>query len=111
MKQQTKSFSFKKNDSPLIKKFVEEQSNFSESVRYLIIKYCKENGVEDVSNKLLELVYGIETEPNVKKYSEHSEDENVSVKEDKTVNKVNQVERTKNKKVIKTDIDIYSEYE
>jgi len=50
------SFSIKKTDNPIIKEFITEQDNFSESIRYLIIKYCMENGIEDVSSKLNELM-------------------------------------------------------
>ncbi|MCB2295146.1 hypothetical protein LGK95_16805 [Clostridium algoriphilum] len=53
------SFSIKKTDNPIIKEFITAQDNFSESIRYLIIKYCMENGVEDVSSKLNELIYSL----------------------------------------------------
>lgn len=51
------SFSIKKTDSPLIGKFAEKQENFSESVRYLILKFCRENGVQDISHMLNEYMY------------------------------------------------------
>lgn len=53
------SFSIKKTDNPIIKEFIKTQENFSESIRYLIIKYCMENGIEDVSSKLNELIYSL----------------------------------------------------
>lgn len=58
------SFSLKKTDSPIIKDFLACQENCSESFRYLILKYCLENGVENVSNKLNELLYGALANPN-----------------------------------------------
>jgi len=51
------SFSTKKTDSPIIGKFLESQSNYSESIRYLIMKHCMENGVDNISYKLNELMY------------------------------------------------------
>lgn len=53
------SFSIKKTDNPIIKEFIEAQDNFSESLRFLIIKYCTENGIENVSSKLNELIYNL----------------------------------------------------
>jgi hypothetical protein len=53
------SFSIKKTDNPIIKEFITLQDNFSETIRYLIIKYCMENGIEDVSCKLNELIYSL----------------------------------------------------
>lgn len=53
------SFSIKKTDNPIIKEFIQEQDNFSESLRYLIMKYCSENGIENVSYKLNELIYNL----------------------------------------------------
>lgn len=52
------SFSIRKTDNPIIGEFVKKQSNFSESVRYLIIKFCRENGgIENISSRLNELIY------------------------------------------------------
>ena len=51
------SFSLKKTDSPKIKEFLEAQDNYSESIRYLILKYCTEYGVENISNKLNEFLF------------------------------------------------------
>lgn len=53
------SFSIKKTDNPIIKEFITAQGNFSETIRFLIIKYCMENGIEDVSSKLNELIYSL----------------------------------------------------
>ncbi|MBY7009285.1 hypothetical protein FDC58_15050 [Clostridium botulinum] len=75
MAQLTKTVSVRKTDSPLIEKFIKEQSNFSESVRYLILKYCQENGVDDISFKLNELMYNI-TIP-TKKYNEKINENNI----------------------------------
>ena len=36
------SFGLKKTDSPIIKEFIENQTNFSETVSYLIYKYVSE---------------------------------------------------------------------
>lgn len=51
------SFGLKKTDSPIIKEFIENQSNFSETVRYLIYKYVSENNTDDISYKFNELVF------------------------------------------------------
>ena len=59
IKRSVYSFSLKKTDNPIIKEFIKEQNNFSETIRYLIIKYCMENGIEDVSSKLNELMYSV----------------------------------------------------
>lgn len=53
----TFSFSLKKNDGKIIRDFIDKQSNFSETIRFLITKYVIENGVEDVSGKLNELLF------------------------------------------------------
>lgn len=60
-KKQKKSYSFKlkKTDSPLIKEFIENQSNFSETIRFLLYKYILENkSTEDISYKFNELLFG-----------------------------------------------------
>lgn len=51
------SFALKKTDSPKIKEFIENQSNFSETVRYLIYKYLTENNTDDISYKFNELIF------------------------------------------------------
>lgn len=51
------SFGLKKTDSPIIKEFIENQTNFSETVRYLIYKYVSENNTDDVSYKFNELLF------------------------------------------------------
>lgn len=53
----TYSFSLKKTDGKIIRDFIDKQSNFSETVRFLITKYVIENGIEDVSGKLNELLF------------------------------------------------------
>ncbi|HAT4340836.1 TPA: hypothetical protein I9094_003155 [Clostridium perfringens] len=53
----TFSFSLKKTDGKIIRDFIDKQSNFSETIRFLITKYVIENGVEDVSGKLNELLF------------------------------------------------------
>ena len=53
------SFSLKKTDNPIIKEFIIAQDNFSETMRFLIIKYCMENGIENVSSKLNDLIYNL----------------------------------------------------
>ncbi|HHD2785658.1 TPA: hypothetical protein ACOTHR_003199 [Clostridium perfringens] len=53
----TFSFSLKKTDSKIIRDFIDKQSNFSETIRFLITKYVIEYGVEDVSGKLNELLF------------------------------------------------------
>lgn len=76
-KRNTYSFSMKKTDSPIIKEFAEEQTNFSESVRYLILKFCRENGVQDISQMLNEIMYFPDTESQVLKKENH---ENITKK-------------------------------
>lgn len=51
------SFALKKTDSPIIKEFIENQTNFSETVRYLIYKYVSENDTNDISYKFNELLF------------------------------------------------------
>lgn len=51
------SFGLKKTDSPIIKEFIENQTNFSETVRYLIYKYVSENNTADISYKFNELLF------------------------------------------------------
>lgn len=51
------SFALKKNDSPFVQEFIENQSNFSETLRYLIYKYVAENGTDDISYKFYELLF------------------------------------------------------
>ncbi|MBQ8997283.1 MAG: hypothetical protein IJ086_01160 [Clostridium sp.] len=51
------SFGLKKTDSPIIKEFIENQTNFSETVRYLIYKYVSENNTDDISYKFNELLF------------------------------------------------------
>ena len=51
------SFGLKKTDSPIIKEFIENQTNFSETVRYLIYKYVSENNTDDFSYKFNELLF------------------------------------------------------
>ncbi len=53
----TYSFSLKKTDGKIIRDFIDKQSNFSETIRFLITKYVIENGIEDVSGKLNELLF------------------------------------------------------
>lgn len=65
------SFSIKKTDSPIIREFVEKQSNFSESFRYLILKFCRENGVQDISNLLTEYMYFNDNQTPIKKTYNH----------------------------------------
>lgn len=51
------SFSLRRTDSPIIREFIEKQTNYSESLRYLIMKFVRENGVQDISWKLNDLMY------------------------------------------------------
>ena len=51
------SFGLKKTDSPIIKEFIENQTNFSETVRYLIYKYVSEYNTDDISYKFNELLF------------------------------------------------------
>jgi hypothetical protein len=75
------SFSIKKKDNPIIKEFIEAQDNFSESLRFLIIKYCMENGIENVSSKLNELIYNLacsnSNNNNSKKIKNFNEEEKI----------------------------------
>ena len=75
------SFSIKKTDNPIIKEFIGAQDNFSESLRFLIIKYCMENGIENVSSKLNELIYNLacsnSNNNNSKKIKNFNEEEKI----------------------------------
>lgn len=51
------SFGLKKTDSSIIKEFIENQTNFSETIRYLIYKYVSENNTDDISYKFNELLF------------------------------------------------------
>ncbi|MDU3597549.1 hypothetical protein [Clostridium butyricum] len=51
-KRRNYSFSIKKTDSPVIEKFLNAQTNYSESLRYLILKFCRENDIKDISYML-----------------------------------------------------------
>lgn len=68
------SFALKKTDSHIIKKFIENQSNFSETVRYLIYKYVSENNTNDISYKFNELLFSnaISTNENISKTSNNT---------------------------------------
>lgn len=51
----TKSFRFD-NDNPILKKFIDKQSNFSSAMKYLILYYCSTHPeVEDLSAKYKEI--------------------------------------------------------
>ena len=50
------------NDS-MMQKFVEKQSNFSNAVRYLVIKYCQEHGYDGIED--LSVLYQKLTEVNM----------------------------------------------
>lgn len=51
-KRRSYSLSIKQTDNPMIEEFLNAQTNYSESVRYLILKFCKEYGVQDISYML-----------------------------------------------------------
>lgn len=61
------SFGLKKTDSPIIKEFIENQTNFSETVRYLIYKYVSENNTADISYKFNELLFNNAMTVNINK--------------------------------------------
>ncbi len=50
------------NDS-MMQKFVEKQSNFSNAIRYLVIKYCQVNGYDGIQD--LSVLYKKLTEMNL----------------------------------------------
>ena len=56
-KRRNYSLSIKQTDSPVIEKFLDAQTNYSESVRYLILKFCSENGVQDISYMLNSMMF------------------------------------------------------
>jgi len=98
------SFSIKKTDNPIIKEFIQAQDNFSESLRYLIIKYCAENGIENVSSKLNELIYNLAFSNKNKNTSKEIKNSN---KEEKIIEKstVNNSSKDINKNVITSSED------
>lgn len=59
------SFALKKNDSPFVQEFIENQSNFSETLRYLIYSYVAEYGTDDISYKFYELLFNNAGSPNL----------------------------------------------
>ena len=93
------SFSIKKTDNPIIKEFIQAQDNFSESLRYLIIKYCAENGIENVSSKLNEIIYNLAFSNKNKNTSKEIKNSN---KEEKIIEKstVNNSSKDINENVI-----------
>lgn len=106
-KQIVKTFSVKKTDNPVIEKFIKKQSNFSESIRYLIIKFCSENGVKDISGRLSEIMYNIDFEQKVDNdlsatdNSNNKSSEIVSDKDEERKNNLNSdLEVKKKEKVI-----------
>lgn len=80
-KRNSYSFSLKKTDNPLIKEFIDNQTNFSETLRYLIYKYAMENGTSDISFKLNDLIFNhitsLQTNKNI------ANEVNVSIEETK----------------------------
>ncbi|WP_455938318.1 hypothetical protein [Gemella morbillorum] len=46
------TLSLKKDDSEELREFIKMQSNFSNTIRYLIYKEIDENGVNDISKKI-----------------------------------------------------------
>ncbi|WP_291634351.1 hypothetical protein [Clostridium sp.] len=98
------SFSIKKTDNPIIKEFIQAQDNFSESLRYLIIKYCAENGIENVSSKLNELIYNLAFSNKNKNTSKEIKNSN---KEEKIIEKstVNNSSKDINENVITSSED------
>lgn len=95
MAQLTKTVSVRKTDSPLIEEFIKKQSNFSESVRYLILKYCQENGINDISFKLNEIMYNI-TIPTTS-YNENIKSEDI--KKEVNIDKTEATEKEKKKSI------------
>jgi len=92
------SFSIKKTDNPIIKEFITSQDNFSESIRYLIIKYCMENGIEDVSSKLNELIYNLAySNTNKKNPNEIDHLEEKSVEKAKINNSIDEISTSQDK--------------
>jgi len=101
------SFSIKKTDNPIINEFIQAQDNFSESLRYLIIKYCAENGIENVSSKLNELIYNLAFSNNNNNTSKEIKNFN---KEEKSTNSnpskdINENVVTSSKDEISADLD------
>lgn len=37
--------------SPLVKEFLDTQTNFSKAIKFLIFDYCSKNGIEDLAQK------------------------------------------------------------
>lgn len=82
----TYSFSLKKTDGKIIRDFIDKQSNFSETIRFLITKYVIENGIEDVSGKLNELLFS-SLENNIYNL-EKNEDTNMVKEKNEDISKV-----------------------
>jgi hypothetical protein len=106
------SFSIKKMDNPIIKEFIEAQDNFSESLRFLIIKYCMENGIENVSSRLNELIYNLafsnNNNNNTKKIENSNEEEKVIEKitvNNSAKNYINEVTITSSEDEIIADLN------
>ena len=98
----TFSFSLKKTDGKIIRDFISKQSNFSETIRFLITKYVIENGVEDVSGKLNELLFSV-LENNIYNLEENKNSNNLSVNES---SKIEKKENLNNEEFKKENLDI-----
>ncbi|EDT14306.1 hypothetical protein ACV3RL_15035 [Clostridium perfringens] len=98
----TFSFSLKKTDGKIIRDFIDKQSNFSETIRFLITKYVIENGVEDVSGKLNELLFSA-LEKNVYNLEENKKVNNLDTNEN---NKDDKKEKLNNEEIQKENLDI-----
>lgn len=98
----TFSFSLKKTDGKIIRDFISKQSNFSETIRFLITKYVIENGVEDVSGKLNELLFSV-LENNIYNLEENKNLNNLSMNES---SKIEKKENLNNEEIKKENLDI-----
>lgn len=103
------SFGLKKTDSPIIKEFIENQTNFSETVRYLIYKYVSENNTADISYKFNELLFNNAMTVNTNKSINEdnvieSENHDTSYKEESNnIIDTNDTNDTKNNNTLEAD--------
>ncbi|MDU1308965.1 MAG: hypothetical protein E6936_16135 [Clostridium perfringens] len=98
----TFSFSLKKTDGKIIRDFISKQSNFSETIRFLITKYVIENGVEDVSGKLNELLFSA-LENNIYNLEENKKVDNLDTNKN---NEIDKEEKLNNKEIQKENLDM-----
>lgn len=74
MKAMVKSISL--DNSRVMMEFVSKQTNFSKSVKFLILDYCNKNGIQNISDYYSNLLNDIILQQTAQKDSKNSEELN-----------------------------------